>query len=460
MSRTTNSVAPQGAGGKDTSCLNPDVDREMSEEEVDNLANAMRQGSRVVDPNDREAVIEENLRRSQRNLLRAQQRANPEFVEVPDEDEPYLDEPPSPPVTPAPTSFLAKKIAKAYGYVGSLTPTTRKLVHSISGAVEPSPTLPEPSVAAVDEPSSSSTTINDPYTFTKSNTKVASSLESTYEIPRPILNLAKAKIHVPLTVLTPSALRRIHQEPSCIKMMKGLVLDDPKMSVMDAASSGFPPETSLPGDQFNEAFGNFIKLMRQIADPTVVQHFVDHRAFCTDRDDFSENYRAILAFDIEIHRKFFNTSTFLDKPTYLERWKEVKIDTKLDVQTGSSSGTRYQPYPSKKPDSTSAGGGSSSNDGNSKSFRKGKGVPSDQLLCIMCGRLGHRASGCTHTHTSKNVAVISSWQGKLILKSSSAPICISFNIGRCQAPKHSSDVLHICSICGDASHGAASKTCI
>lgn len=241
-------------------------------------------------------------------------------------------------------------------------------------------------------------------------------------------------------------------------MTKGLVLDDLKMSVMDAASSGFPPESSLPGDQFNEAFGNFLKLMHQIADPTVVQRFVDHCAFCTERDDFSENYRAILTFDIEIRRKFFNTLTFLDKPTYVERWKEVKIDMKLNNQPSSSGSSRYQPYPQKKPDGPSSGGGSSSNEG--KSFHKGKGVPSDQLLCIICGRLRHRASSCTHTHTCKNNAVISIWDGKLLLKLSSAPICISFNIGHCQAPKHASDVLHMCSICGEQAHGAASKSCI
>ncbi|KAG1855977.1 hypothetical protein F4604DRAFT_1932124 [Suillus subluteus] len=299
MSGATNSVAPQGAGGKSTSHMNPDYDRDLSDDEVNDLANALGQVQRVIDFDDREAVIAENLRCSERNLLQAQQRADLNHVEVPDDDESYIEEPPTLPVTPAPTSSLAKKLARAYGYVGSLTPTTRKLVHSISGIDEPTPTVPDSRISPLVPATSSPIISNDAYTFTESNTRITSSLESTYEIPRPILNLAKAKIHIPLTVLTPSALRKIHQDPSCIKMMKGLVLDDPKLSVMDAASSGFPLETSLLADQFNEAFGNFIKLMRQIADQTIVQRFIDHRAFCTERDDFSENYRAILAFDIE-----------------------------------------------------------------------------------------------------------------------------------------------------------------
>ncbi|KAG1812023.1 hypothetical protein EV424DRAFT_1542243 [Suillus variegatus] len=300
MSSAMNSVAPQGAGGKDVSHLNPDHNGDMSDDEVDDLANALGQVQRVIDFDDQEAVIAENLCRSKHNLLRAKQRANPDYVEVPDDDEPYLEEPITPPVIPAPTSSLAKRLAKAYGYIGSLTPTTRKLVHTISGVDEPPPTVPDLHASSV-APSTSSSISNDAYTFTQSNTRVTSSLKSTYKIPCPILNLAKAKIHVPLTVLTPMALWKIHQDPSCIKMTKGLVLDDPKLSVMDATSSGFPPESSLPADQFNEAFSNFIKLMRQVADSSIVQRIIDHCAFCMERDDFSENYRTILAFDIKTH---------------------------------------------------------------------------------------------------------------------------------------------------------------
>jgi hypothetical protein len=39
-------------------------------------------------------------------------------------------------------------------------------------------------------------------------------------------------------------------------MMKGLVLDNPKLSVMDV-SVGFPAETTLTGDKFYEAYRIF-----------------------------------------------------------------------------------------------------------------------------------------------------------------------------------------------------------
>ncbi|KAG1888103.1 hypothetical protein F4604DRAFT_1916018 [Suillus subluteus] len=371
MSGTTNSVAPQGAGGKSVSYLNPDYDRDMTDNKVNNLAN----------------TLAKNLHCSECNLLWAQQR-DLNHIEVPDDDKFYIEEPPTPPVTPTPTSSLTKRIAKAYSYVDSLTPTTRKLIYSISGVDKPIPTVPDPCASFV-APSVPSSVSSNTYTFMQSNTRIASFLKFTYEIPCPILNLTKVKVHIPLTVLIPLALHKIHQDPSCIKMMKGLI-NDPKLSVMDATSSGFPPVTSLPADQFNEAFGNFIKVMCQIADTTIVQYFIDHCAFCTERDNFSENYHTILVFDIKACRKFFNILTFLDRPAYLNHWKEIKINTKLENQSSSSNGSHFQPYLPKKPNHISSGRGTSLNDSNAKPFHKGKGASTDQLLCIICSQLGHR----------------------------------------------------------------------
>ncbi|KAG2128962.1 uncharacterized protein EDB93DRAFT_1256467 [Suillus bovinus] len=271
MSGATHSAAPQGAGGKDMSHLNSDNDRDMIDDEVDDLANTLGQIQKVIDFNGWEAITAENLRCSECNLLRAQQRADPDFVEVPDNDESYLEEPITPPVTPVSTSSLAKRLAKAY-------------------------------------------------------------------------------------VLTLLALHKIHQDLSCIKMTKGLVLDHPKLSIMDTLSSGFLPETNLLQTQ------------------PLVQQFIDHCAFCTERDNFSENYCAILAFDIETQRKFFNTLTFLDKPAYLDHWKEIKINTKLKTHLLSSSGSHFQPYLPKKPEYMPSGGSSSMNDSNNKPFHKGKRV--------------------------------------------------------------------------------------
>jgi hypothetical protein len=95
-----------------------------------------------------------------------------------------------------------------------------------------------------------------------------------------------------------------------------------------------------------------------------------------------------------------------------------------------------------------------------RSFRRGKGERPDHLLCIVCGRKGHKSGNYTHTQTIKGDPAICMWlDGKVVLKSSMSVVCISFNLSGCPSPKHNTDILHICSLCGSKSHSAASKLC-
>ncbi|KIK37287.1 hypothetical protein CY34DRAFT_43692, partial [Suillus luteus UH-Slu-Lm8-n1] len=287
-----------------------------------------------------------------------------------------------------------------------------------------------------------------------------------FEIPRVIIDLAKSHIHVPLTLLTPSAFERIHTDPSCIKMRKGMILDDPKRSVLDA--SGFPAETTLQPADFHEATENFMQLLEHVAGPAIIERFKRHRRFCLSRKPFVDNYEAILAFDIETRRMFFNTKGFLTEAAYERRWNDTiskisqkkadeasanaiketnKVTALVAKLEGSSNSTRYQPYPTSKPKSD---GSNTGPDG--KPFWKGKGASTDGPLCLLCGRNGHKASECSQTHTSKNKPVVCHWKDKILLKSNATIVCISFNIGKCVAPKHGSEFAHVCSVCGSSSH--------
>jgi hypothetical protein len=160
--------------------------------------------------------------------------------------------------------------------------------------------------------------------FTEGNTRIVDGKESAFEIPCVLLNLAKSKVHIPLTLLTLSSLHKIHEDSACVKMKKGLVMNDPKLFVMDPSSS-FPLESSLQPHSFYEAASNFIKLLSQVADDATVQRFTDHHDFCLSRDEFSDNFESVLAFDDEIHRRFFNTHTFPSRAAYLDRWKNMLI---------------------------------------------------------------------------------------------------------------------------------------
>ncbi|KAG2088752.1 uncharacterized protein F5147DRAFT_764666 [Suillus discolor] len=57
------------------------------------------------------------------------------------------------------------------------------------------------------------------------------------------LPFSLSKIYILLTLLTIVSLRKIYTDPLCVKMKKGLVMDDPKQTVMDT-SFGFPVKTS------------------------------------------------------------------------------------------------------------------------------------------------------------------------------------------------------------------------
>ncbi|KAG1749261.1 hypothetical protein EDB19DRAFT_1904774 [Suillus lakei] len=127
--------------------------------------------------------------------------------------------------------------------------------------------------------SAESSTSTEAKIFTSMNTILAQGTEGLFEIPRPLLNLAKARVHIPLTLLMNAALWKMHKDLLCIKLKKGLVLNDLKMIIMDT-SIGFPPEMSLTADLFFEATSNFLSLLEQITDDDMVIWFTNHHMFC------------------------------------------------------------------------------------------------------------------------------------------------------------------------------------
>jgi hypothetical protein len=466
----SNSGLPAGVGGKDTSALIPGG-TSNNRSDVDRLVDGVVRNRHRENVSSREHVERENNARSNRNSDRADRRqATSGFVS---DDEDMLDLPDEEPrVRYGPSRLFHENapLVNAFSAFDALTPHSRDAFHQALnrkvGADKATSQHEAPTISA------NNATATPALAYTDDDVKMVSSIDDVYEIPRVIINLALAKMHVPLTLLTAEAMERIHTDPSCVKMKKGIVLDDPKRSIMD--SSSFPPETSLPPAQFNEASKNFINLLAHVASPLIIERFKQHRDFCLSRKRFDENFQAILTFDIETRRIFFNTKTFFTEDAYKRRWEEIqmkvsqqksdeaaananreaaRISALVSRLEGSGSSNRYNPYPPKpKTDGTH-----STSDG--KSFRKGKGAPSDGPLCLLCGQNGHKASDCTFTHTIKNTPVVCVWQDKIILKSSSAVVCISHNIGRCTPGKHGTDIIHVCSVCGSKAHGASSKAC-
>lgn len=470
MVETTNSSSsrlPTGIGGKDTTALNPDGVNETGG--ASRLAQSVGgTRSRVVILTAREDILRENEARKSCNETRGDRRHVSDDVS---DDEEMLTVPveqtgrPLPEPQPINTNTPLINLVRDFH---ALTPASRIVAQTIVGGSS--------AVAAAAAPAA---TAQQTRMYADADMKIASSYDNVYEILQVVISLANSGLHVPLSLLTASTIEKMHTDPSCITMKKGLVLSDLKKPVIDTSS--FPAESSLTPVEFYEATENFLELLKLIAGPAVIEKFTAHRRFCLARRRFTNHYDAVLLFDIDVRRLFFNTKTFLSDDAYGRRWndtltmvshtkseesaananKEVArlsaIASRIEAN-GHGSSSRYNPYPSSKPKSDGAGAGSSSGT-DSKSFRKGKGASSDGPLCLICGRSGHKASDCTHTLTSKNTQPVCQWQDKLILKSSSAIVCISYNIGRCIKAKHGDDVIHVCSVCGSKSHAAVARAC-
>ncbi|KAG1834999.1 hypothetical protein F4604DRAFT_1944586 [Suillus subluteus] len=99
------------------------------------------------------------------------------------DDESFLDEPTPEPFTPLPKPFPGNKVSQAFNFLNTLTPNTAKrVVGALTGADTSSNVM---------VPTSTST---DTLVFKDSDTIITKMADTRTEIPRPILNLVKAKI--------------------------------------------------------------------------------------------------------------------------------------------------------------------------------------------------------------------------------------------------------------------------
>lgn len=238
-------------------------------------------------------------------------------------------------------------------------------------------------------------------------------LDTFYDFPRVVLDLAKSKTYFPLTFLTYPGIKKLHAG------------EDP---------STFPLENTIDQIDFYQASSKFIDLMSIIACPSIVEWFKTHHEFCQSH---MGRFRVVVAFDIETRRRFFNSQTLLSEEAYQKRWRALDSDIfhkELSERIEETKAVldktdhRFHPYSKSQP-------------GNAHSF------------CLICGRTGHIASECSDAYTVKEGAVVCEWNGTLVLKSTAKVVCILFNKGKCSR-EH--ERVHVCSICGSQGHDATS----
>ncbi|KZT08988.1 uncharacterized protein LAESUDRAFT_757172 [Laetiporus sulphureus 93-53] len=170
------------------------------------------------------------------------------------------------------------------------------------------------------------------------------------EIPPAIVKLGLARVHIPLTLLTPSAIRKIHQYPTSVKTKKVLTYAGQKLDLLDL--SAWPDESSLPPERFFEAWQNMLKIYARIGDDTVTNRFQTHFGYILALPDFAEDYKAILRFDCEVRRRYMNNPARFSPAdsSYQNRLNAIKSrvlseEIKAGRQSQSDFSLRFSPYP-------------------------------------------------------------------------------------------------------------------
>src|ERR1700722_2285334 len=380
-------------------------------------------------------VAQRRADRVARNVARADRRIDPLVLDPVSDDEP-LDDLPGPP-GPAEQGLDELDILHA------LPRDTFRAVIKLAMGKDPVATGPDV------------VTAKSAVFFKVVDEKLEPSTGRAYEIADSVWQLAQSGVHIILPALTTGSLKLLTTNPGAVKTSKGLDGVGSKKVLLD--QSMFGREEDLPENLWHEAWHNLDAVFKAICEPAIYDYFKEHWSFCSSQENFSQNYKAILAFDCYVRQTYVHTRIRLSEASYATKFGECKIEDMLarvnrsllaNRSAPTATSSRFEPY---------AGSRESCGD---KPFPRGTRNASPNTLCLICARKGHVGSACSASITEKGGKVVSCWaNGRLLLIASRAEICIAFNL-RADGCKRGADShsLHICSLCG-AKHGAVSGRC-
>ncbi|KAF8064202.1 hypothetical protein FPV67DRAFT_1398580, partial [Lyophyllum atratum] len=181
------------------------------------------------------------------------------------------------PTTPPPSSNTLIQFASAFS---QLSPNTQiKAMSLINNTSSSLPSVAKVLFSASDERPSSSKT------------------GSGYGIHPFILELARNKIPIPLTLFTSASTNRLHREATSIKQISAYSANGTKTHVMDV--SQFPDQNLMDIADWHEAWSRYKTFHTKHSDAAVSARWHAHYDFLAGQDNFRANFAAILKFDIE-----------------------------------------------------------------------------------------------------------------------------------------------------------------
>jgi len=287
-------------------------------------------------------------------------------------------------------------------------------------------------------------------------------LYTTYDVHPALSELAINMCHIPLTLLTTEATRRLFTEDSAIKK-KQTVHRVTKAKTWIIDISEFPKESEISIGDWHAAWRRFIFLMSKIAEKPVIKRWNDHYDFLSSQEDFDKDFSAILRFDIEQRTSYFTSPHTFSEDQYYKRFERLRINAikediakeresfRMERSQYSSRSNKYQPYARDKLST------SNNFSDHSKSFRP----PRNDLpaICFICKR-DHKFPKCDETTTPEGKQTYAKRiERQIVKRDGNNPICFFFNASNKRCERSHTD-LHICSLCGSPDHGACSRKCL
>lgn len=121
---------------------------------------------------------------------------------------------------------------------------------------------------------------------------LSSSIDFSYGIHSFIITLAKNKVHIPLTLFTSNATRRLHTEATSLKQNTVYNSSGVKCHILDL--SQFPEELKIESVEWHEAWQHYMMFQDTYSDVEVTTRWREHYLLLSAHDDFHLNFPAIL----------------------------------------------------------------------------------------------------------------------------------------------------------------------
>lgn len=275
---------------------------------------------------------------------------------------------------------------------------------------------------------------------------------AAYSLLDPPLVVRKLKAgwkeHIPLSACTNTACLRAS------KTSEGedetLLIDGGgRVKMVGSKLAGADREPSMTSQEFIEAYPRFIRLIRtHFPGPTrhaLARAYEVHYRSLMDRVDFWSDFEVIMAYDVALRRRHlqvsFNPADFQEAiwNDVWSRWVASK-SARISDTSFSTSRARLAPAPLTSGPATSRVEGFFPG-ADRDSFRNS--------LCFACGKVGHASRVCRATRTPWAVRnADGKWSGP-----DGRRFCYGFNTAK-GCVKTSCDLVHVCSLCGRASHSA------